>query len=244
MKMKWVDWSTQPCFTTLIIVNVLEIVPFSAARAIMPSGNRRTMHMNRLGIFQVFKLLARHIYRSVHDPYRWLEDPNSEETKAFVDAQNALTMPFINSCPVKKDIRAKIATLWDFPKYRCPFKRGPRYFYFYNSGLQNQDVLYVMDQVGGSSKVFFDPNALDAEGLTALSTYGFSEDGEYFAYGLSHAGSDWVVIKVKKVSTGEDLPDKLERVKFSGISWTHDNKGFFYAILFIVLFRPSRMPKT
>ncbi|VDL92114.1 unnamed protein product [Schistocephalus solidus] len=133
----------------------------------------------------------------VHDPYRWLEDPNSEETKAFVDAQNALTMPFINSCPVKKDIHAS--------------------------------VLYVMDQLGGPARVFFDPNTLDAEGLTALTTYEFSEDGELFAYGLSHAGSDWVVIKVKNVATGEDLSDKLERVKFSGISWTHDNKGFFYA---------------
>ncbi|KAL7057975.1 hypothetical protein AAHC03_017005 [Spirometra sp. Aus1] len=165
----------------------------------------------------------------VHDPYRWLEDPNSDETKAFVDAQNALTMPFINSCPVKKDIHAKISSLWDYPKYRCLFKRGSRYFYFYNSGLQNQDVLYVMDHLDGPSRVFFDPNVLDADGLTSLNTYEFSEDGELFAYGLSHAGSDWVVIKVRNVATGEDLPDKLERVKFSAISWTHDNKGFFYS---------------
>ncbi|KAM7536755.1 hypothetical protein Aperf_G00000081049 [Anoplocephala perfoliata] len=164
----------------------------------------------------------------VADPYRWLEDPDCDKTEKFVRAQNAITMPYIDSCPCRMEIKSKISEIWDFEKYKCVFKRGSHYFYFYNSGLQNQFVLYMMDDLGGSSRVFFDPNSLSKDGLISLNTYSFSKDGEYFAYGLSNAGSDWVKIQVKKVSTGEVLEDKLERVKFTSIRWTVDGKGFFY----------------
>uniref|UniRef100_A0A5K3F172 Peptidase_S9_N domain-containing protein n=1 Tax=Mesocestoides corti TaxID=53468 RepID=A0A5K3F172_MESCO len=164
----------------------------------------------------------------VADPYRWLENPDSDQTKAFIDAENAITMPYLNCCPYREQMKTKISELWDYEKYQCPFKRGSRYFYFYNSGLQNQSVLYVMESLKGPARVFFDPNALSSDGLVSLNTYGFSKDGEYFAYGLSKAGSDWVTIRVRKVATGEDLEDKLDHVKFTGINWTHDNKGFFY----------------
>ncbi|EUB60801.1 Prolyl endopeptidase [Echinococcus granulosus] len=164
----------------------------------------------------------------VSDPYRWLENPDSDKTRAFVDAQNATTNLYLNSCPYREQIRSKIAELWDYEKYQCIFKRGQRYFYFYNSGLQNQPVLYVMDNLKGRPLVFFDPNAFSEDGLVSLNAYGFSKDGEYFAYGLSNAGSDWVTIRVRKVATGEDLEDKIERVKFPHINWTIDNKGFFY----------------
>ncbi|NP_989189.1 prolyl endopeptidase [Xenopus tropicalis] len=162
------------------------------------------------------------------DPYRWLEDPDSEQTKAFVEAQNKLTMPFLEKCPVRRLFKDRMTELYDYPKYSCNFKKGNRYFYFYNSGLQNQRVLYVQDSLKDEPKVFLDPNTFSEDGTVALQGYAFSEDGEYFAYGLSASGSDWVTIKFMKVANQEELPDVLERVKFSCMSWTHDGVGIFY----------------
>ncbi|NP_001084314.1 prolyl endopeptidase L homeolog [Xenopus laevis] len=162
------------------------------------------------------------------DPYRWLEDPDSEQTKAFVEAQNKLTMPLLEQCPVRHLFKDRMTELYDYPKYSCNFKKGKRYFYFYNSGLQNQRVLYVQDSLKDEPRVFLDPNTFSEDGTVALQGYAFSDDGEYFAYGLSASGSDWVTIKFMKVANQEELPDVLERVKFSCMSWTHDGVGMFY----------------
>lgn len=164
----------------------------------------------------------------VKDPYVWLEDPDSEETKKFVEDQNAVTMPFLQSCKVKDKFYERMKDLWNYPKYGCPFKRGSRYFYFYNSGLQNQSVLYVQKTWGAEAEVFLDPNSLADDGTISIKGYSFSEDGKYFAYGLSKNGSDWCKIKFMKVEDQEDLPDILENVKFSCMSWTHPHKGLFY----------------
>ncbi|GFO10341.1 prolyl endopeptidase [Plakobranchus ocellatus] len=164
----------------------------------------------------------------IPDPYRWLEDPDAEETKAFVDAQNKISEPFFNSCPIKDKMQKRMTEVWDFPKYGCPSKHGSHYFYFHNSGLQNQHVMYIQDSLDAEPRVFLDPNKLSEDGTIAMGAYEFSEDGLIFAYTLSESGSDWRTIKFKESPSGKDLPDVLKRVKFSSLTWTHDHKGVFY----------------
>ncbi|KAK1880699.1 Prolyl endopeptidase [Dissostichus eleginoides] len=162
------------------------------------------------------------------DPYTWLEDPDSAETMAFVEEQNKLTMPYLEQCAVRAQFHQRLTELYDHPKYSCPYKRGKRYFYFHNKGLQNQEVLYVQDSLDGAATVFFDPNTLSEDGTVALRMGRLSEECEYFAYGLSSSGSDWVTINFMKGDDLTILPDVLERVKFSCLAWTHEAKGIFY----------------
>ncbi|XP_017313811.1 prolyl endopeptidase [Ictalurus punctatus] len=164
----------------------------------------------------------------IPDPYWWLEDPDSDETKAFVEEQNKLTMPFLDQCEVREQFHQRLTELYNYPKYSCPYKRGDRYFYFHNKGLQNQDVLYVQNSLNSPASVFFDPNTLSEDGTVALKMGRLSEGCEYFAYGLSSAGSDWVTVKFMKADDVTQLPDVLERVKFSCLAWSHDAKGIFY----------------
>ncbi|KYC40259.1 prolyl endopeptidase [Scytonema hofmannii PCC 7110] len=165
----------------------------------------------------------------VVDPYRWLENPDSEETKAWVEAQNEVTFGYLQQIPVREAIKQRLTKLWDYEKYSIPFKEGDRYFYFKNDGLQNQSVLYTLKTLEDQPKVLLDPNKLSEDGTVALSGIAISEDGQLLAYGLSFAGSDWQEWKVKDIETGEDLEDNLKWIKFSGASWTHDGKGFFYS---------------
>ena len=164
----------------------------------------------------------------VSNPYHWLEDPDSDETRKFVNAQKVITDKVLKECSTVDKFKDRLTELWDYPKYGCPFKRGSRYFYFYNSGLQNQSVLYVQGSLTDEAEVFLDPNSFCKDGLEAISGISFTEDGEICAYGVRSKGSDWVAIKFIKVNTKEALPDLLENVKFSCMSWTHDHKGIFY----------------
>ncbi|KYN03294.1 Prolyl endopeptidase, partial [Cyphomyrmex costatus] len=157
-----------------------------------------------------------------------LEDPDSPETKAFIDAQNAITKLYLAACKARDNIHDRLKQLWDFPKYSCPAKYGEKYYFYKNSGLQNQSVLYVQDTLESKPKVFLDPNTFSEDGTVAITDSSFSEDGSIFAYGLSKSGSDWITIHFLNAHTGEKYPEILENVKFSSIEWTHDNRGIFY----------------
>ena len=164
----------------------------------------------------------------VADPFRPLEDPDSDVTRAWVEAENKITFDFLSKIPARETIKKRITELWDYEKFGIPSKEGERFVFSRNSGLQNQSVLYTSETLGGEPKVLIDPNTLTKDGTTALSGGSFSQDGKLFAYGLASAGSDWQEWKVRDVSTGKDLDDQLEWIKFSGASWTKDGKGFYY----------------
>ena len=165
----------------------------------------------------------------VADPYRWLEDPNSQSTQDWIKAQNELTFNYLTKIPVRGKIQQRLTQLWDYEKYGIPFKRGEGYFYSKNDGLQNQSILYTLTNLDGEPRVLIDPNQWSDDGTVSLSSYSVSDDGKFIAYGISNSGSDWREWKVKDIETGEDLADHLQWVKFSGVSWTNDNQGFFYS---------------
>jgi prolyl oligopeptidase len=165
----------------------------------------------------------------VADPYRWLEDPHSEQSKAWIEAQNQITFGFLNEIPIRDQLKDRLTKLWNYEKFGMPFKRGDRYFYYKNDGLQNQSVLYTLPNLDAEPKVLLDPNQLSEDGTVALTGLAISEDASLMAYALSSAGSDWKEWKVRDVETGEDLPDQIKWCKFSGASWTHDGEGFFYS---------------
>jgi prolyl oligopeptidase len=165
----------------------------------------------------------------VSDPYRWLEDLDSEQTRAWVTEQNKVTMGFLDAIPERNALRERLKELWNYERYTVPSKQGGRYFYSRNDGLQNQNVLYWLDRLDGEPRVVLDPNTLSEDGTVALSGASVSEDGKLLAYSLSSGGSDWQEWRVREIETGRDLPDRLQWVKFSGAAWTHDNKGFFYS---------------
>lgn len=165
--------------------------------------------------------------QSVADPYRWLEDDNSEETAQWVTEENKITNDYLAKIPFREDLRKRLTEIWNYPKYGVPFKKGDRYFYFKNDGIQNQGVLYMQQNIEDPSEVLLDPNTLSEDGTVALSSMGISKDGQYLAYSIARAGSDWNEIFVMEINSRKLLTDHIQWVKFSGVSWK-DN-GFFYS---------------
>ena len=163
----------------------------------------------------------------VADPYRWLEKADDPATVAWVEAQNRLTRSVLDR-PEREATRARLTELYDYPKTGIPKKRGNRYFFSKNTGLQNQSIYYVQEGWTGTPRVLLDPNTMSSDGTVAISNFTPSDDGRLLGYAVSKSGSDRQEIFVRDVSTGKDLSDKLVWVKFSGISWTPDGKGFFY----------------
>ena len=165
----------------------------------------------------------------VADPYRWLEDVDSADTKAWVDVENKITNDYLATIPQREQLKKRLTELWNYEKYSAPFKAGKHYFYYKNDGLQNQSVLYIADSVKDAGRVFLDPNKLSTDGTAALGGVSFTDDGKLMAYGVQLAGSDRSEWRIKDVETGKDLADILPPNRQGGISWLKDNSGFFYS---------------
>ena len=166
---------------------------------------------------------------TVADPYRWLEDDNSPETAAWVEAQNKVTFGFLETISKRPAIRERLKEVWNYERFGAPRKEGGRYFYSHNTGLQNQAALLVADSLSAEPRLLLDPNALSADGTVSLSGWSVSEDGKHLAYSLSRSGADWLEWRVRDVDTGKDRDDLLQWSKFSGASWTKDGTGFYYS---------------
>ncbi|HPF40305.1 MAG TPA: prolyl oligopeptidase family serine peptidase [Phycisphaerae bacterium] len=165
----------------------------------------------------------------IADPYRWLEDDNADDTKAWVRAENDVTFGYLDTIPERAAIESRLTELWNYERYGTPTKKGGRYFYSRNDGLQNQSVIYTVRSINDTPKELLDPNKLSSDGTVALSGIRASEDGKYFAYGVSDGGSDWQTYRVRDIESGRDLDDVIEWIKFSGVSWTKKGDGFFYS---------------
>ena len=167
--------------------------------------------------------------RRVADPYRWLEDPNSAETAAWVEAQNKVTFAYLEKIGKRASIRERLTKLWNYERYGVPSRHGSWTIFSKNDGLQNQAVIYKATSLTAPPEVLLDPNTLSTDGTVALSGLSFSEDGRYAAYSTSASGSDWMEWKVREVATGKDLPDTIKWSKFSGAAWKKDGSGFYYS---------------
>ena len=163
----------------------------------------------------------------VSDPYRWLEDDNSAETKAWVDEENKVTFSYLEKIPFRENVKKRLTQLWNYEKLTAPVKKAGMYFSFYNNGLQNQAVLCMQKKLKDMRVELLDPNKLSADGTVSFSGWDVSKDGKYLAYGISKAGSDWVEIHVMEIANKKELSDKIEWVKFSNISFYQD--GFYYS---------------
>ncbi|HEX2717458.1 MAG TPA: prolyl oligopeptidase family serine peptidase [Gemmatimonadaceae bacterium] len=164
----------------------------------------------------------------VGDPYRWLEDLNSPETAEWVKAENDVTNAYLATLPNREQIRKRITELWNYPRVSTPYWEGGHWFYSRNSGLQRQSVIYMRDALNGPERIALDPNTLSPDGSIALSGFVPSPDGKRIAYGQSEGGADWTTYYVRELGAGKQTTDTVRWVRFSGVSWTHDGKGFFY----------------
>jgi prolyl oligopeptidase len=167
----------------------------------------------------------------VADPYRWLEDDvrESKEVEAWVEAQNKVTFGYLKKLPHREAIEERLTELWNYEKIGTPFKRGSWYYFWKNDGLQNQSVLYRQATLTGEAELVIDPNSWSKDGTVALGSVSFSEDATHMAYSIQDGGSDWRIWRVMNVETRVILDEELKWLKFSGISWTKDSRGFFYS---------------
>ena len=162
-------------------------------------------------------------------PYNWMESLNSPQVKKWVQEENKVTFSYLDKIPIRNWMHDEYKKLYNYEKVGVPDMEAGKLFYRKNSGLQNQSVIYEQATSGSKPRVLLDPNKLSPDGSIALASYVVSPDGKYMAYALSQGGSDWREIHVMDISTGKELKDVIKWVKFSGISWTKDGKGFFYA---------------
>ncbi len=192
-------------------------------------GNMKTIKLQPYPETERGDVVDNYFGTEVADPYRWLEDDNSEATARWVKAQNAVTDDYLAQIPFRGAIRERLARLWNYAKESAPSKHGDWWYYSYNDGLQNQSVIYRTKTLGERGEVFLDPNTLSEDGTVALISQSFSKDGRYFSYSAASAGSDWVEIRVMDTADKSLLEDCINWVKFSGASWAADGQGFYYS---------------
>jgi len=168
----------------------------------------------------------------VPDPYRWMEDIDSPDTRTWVAAQGQLSREFLDSIGGRDSMTQRLRDIWNYERWTPPVRYGGNWFFTHNDGLQNQSVVFVMKDLragdAGGARLLLDPNTLSADGTVALRERAISADGRLFAYALSEAGSDWQVWRIRDVATGQDLPDTLKWSKAGGGSWRKDGSGFYY----------------
>ncbi len=163
----------------------------------------------------------------VTDPYRWLENENSNQTKEWVKAENNTTFSYLDQIPFRKAIEERLHKIWNYERFSTPLKKGEKYYFFKNDGLQNQSVLYVQESLDGAAKMVLDPNTFSEEGTSSMGNFSFSNKGAFLAYEISKGGSDWRTIRIKDLNNEKMLDDELKWIKFSNIAWY--KFGFFYS---------------
>ncbi len=210
-------------------------LPLFAVASCGPSGNAgsntKTMEFKKIPVTypvtrQDTTVADTYFGAVIKDPYRWLEDDQSEETKNWVKVQNKLTSGYLEQIPFRTAIKERLTEIWNFEKFGTPFKKAGVYYFFKNDGLQNQSVLYRQASLEAAAEQVLDPNTFSTDGTSSLQEYSFSKDGRYLAYAVSKGGSDWRTIQVKDMQSGELLTDKVEWAKFTGIGWA--GNGFYY----------------
>lgn len=164
----------------------------------------------------------------VADPYRGLEDIDSPQTRAWVQAENELARDYLGALPGRDAIAQRLRQIWNFEQWTAPARHGPYWFYTHNDGLQNQAVIFVTSDPAKPGRLLLDPNTLSTDGTVALRSSAVSDDGRLFAYALSDGGADWVIWNVRNVETGVDLPDQIHWSMGEGTSWLEDGSGFYY----------------
>ena len=205
------------CTSSVGVAPAVEPVPEPATDAVTYPEARRGDHTDE------------YFGEKVADPYRWMEDLDSAEVAAFVKEQNEIAIPYLEAIPVRERTARRIDELWSFERYGLPVSEGGRYFYRRNDGTQDQDVLYVTEDLSAEARVLIDPNTFSVDATIALSAFAVSPDGNLVAYSTSDGGSDWKTWHVRDVNTGEDLADLIGGTKFTGVSWDRDSGGFYYS---------------
>ncbi len=165
----------------------------------------------------------------VPDPYRWMEALDSKEVADWVAASNAVTDPYLAKLPLRAHFNTRLTELWNYPRVGVPVIEGGKLFYAKNTGLQRQSPVFVRSSATAPPTLVIDPNAISEDGSVSLSQWSPSPDAKLLAYGLSEGGADWNTIRVRDIASGNDLSDEIQWMRFSGISWTHDSRGFFYS---------------
>ncbi|HKG48063.1 MAG TPA: prolyl oligopeptidase family serine peptidase [Pyrinomonadaceae bacterium] len=223
-------------FALLFVAAALSL-PFlqrsSAQQSMAPSGSTaatRSSANDPKIVYPVTKKVEQvddYFGTKVADPYRWLEDETSAETKAWVEDQNRVTFGYLDKIPYREKLKARLTQLYNYPRISAPARRGDTYFFTKNDGLQNQSVFYIQKGENGTAEVFIDPNKFSPDGTSVLSAFSLSKDGKNVAYGISQGGSDWVTLSVMEVGSRNKLADEVTWMKSSGVSWHGD--GFFYS---------------